>query len=146
MDADQVPKYLNSPETADLLERPDALRTEPDEGRHPEAGIRGAGRRLFRFRPGVSVRRRAGRGLLRHRPDARSRHNCCGGSRRRSSSASTPTPPDRGRPRKSCELLVKEGFEVNVVVLDKGEDPDTFIRQQGGDQYRAQAATLAAVS
>jgi DNA primase len=37
---------------------------------------------------------------------------------------------------RSCELLVAEGFEVNVVVLDKGEDPDTFIRRNGGDQYR----------
>jgi DNA primase len=26
---------------------------------------------------------------------------------------------------------------VNVVVLDKGEDPDTFIRRKGPDQYRA---------
>jgi len=38
---------------------------------------------------------------------------------------------------RSCEMLVAEGFEVNVVVLDKGEDPDTFVRRQGGDQYRA---------
>jgi DNA primase len=37
---------------------------------------------------------------------------------------------------RSCELLVVEGFDVNVVVLDKGEDPDTFIRRKGGDQYR----------
>jgi DNA primase len=37
---------------------------------------------------------------------------------------------------RSCELLVAEGFDVNVVVLDKGEDPDTFIRRNGGDQYR----------
>ena len=38
---------------------------------------------------------------------------------------------------RSCEMLVAEGFEVNVVVLDKGEDPDTFVRRKGGDQYRA---------
>jgi DNA primase len=38
---------------------------------------------------------------------------------------------------RSCELLVAEGFDVNVVVLDKGEDPDTFIRKKGPDQYRA---------
>ena len=37
---------------------------------------------------------------------------------------------------RSCELLVAEGFDVNVLVLDKGEDPDTFIRRKGGDQYR----------
>ncbi len=38
---------------------------------------------------------------------------------------------------RSCEMLVAEGFDVNVVVLDRGEDPDTFIRRKGGDQYRA---------
>ena len=38
---------------------------------------------------------------------------------------------------RSCELLVAEGFAVNVVVLDKGEDPDTFIRKKGPDEYRA---------
>ena len=37
---------------------------------------------------------------------------------------------------RSCELLVAEGFDVNVLALDKGEDPDTFIRRQGGEQYR----------
>ena len=42
---------------------------------------------------------------------------------------------------RSCELLVAEGFDVNVVVLDKGEDPDTFIRRNGGDAYRARLKT-----
>jgi len=42
-----------------------------------------------------------------------------------------------GAAGRSCEMLVAEGFEVNVVVLDKGEDPDTFVRRKGGDQYRA---------
>jgi DNA primase len=37
---------------------------------------------------------------------------------------------------RSCELLVSEGFDVNVVVLDKGEDPDTFVRRRGADAYR----------
>lgn len=37
---------------------------------------------------------------------------------------------------RSCELLVAEGFDVNVVVLEKGEDPDTFIRRRGGAAYR----------
>jgi DNA primase len=42
---------------------------------------------------------------------------------------------------RSCEMLVAEGFNVNVVVLDKGEDPDTFIRKKGPDQYRARLRT-----
>ena len=46
-----------------------------------------------------------------------------------------------GAAARSCELLVAEGFEVNVVVLDKGDDPDTFIRRHGGDAYRAKLRT-----
>ena len=46
---------------------------------------------------------------------------------------------------RSCELLVAEGFDVNVVVLDKGEDPDTFIRRKGGDQYRERLEGVAAL-
>src|SRR5258708_28448587 len=38
-------------------------------------------------------------------------------------------------------MLVAEGFNVNVVVLDKGEEPDTFIRKKGPDQYRARLRT-----
>jgi len=37
---------------------------------------------------------------------------------------------------RSCEMLVTEGFDVNVVGLDKGEDPDIFIRRNGAEQYR----------
>jgi DNA primase len=47
-----------------------------------------------------------------------------------------PDAAGQGAAARSCELLVAEGFDVNVVVLDKGEDPDTFIRRHGGDRYR----------
>jgi DNA primase len=47
-----------------------------------------------------------------------------------------PDAAGEGAAARSCELLVAEGFEVNVAVLDKGEDPDTFIRRKGADQYR----------
>ena len=52
-----------------------------------------------------------------------------------------PDAAGQGAAVRSCELLVSEGFDVNVVVLDKGEDPDTFIRRQGGDQYRVRLRT-----
>src|SRR5689334_23153743 len=42
---------------------------------------------------------------------------------------------------RSCELLVAEGFNVNVVVLDRGEDPDTFIRKKGPEEYRERLRT-----
>jgi DNA primase len=47
-----------------------------------------------------------------------------------------PDAAGQGAAIRSCELLVAEGFEVNVVVLDKGEDPDTFIRRNGAARYR----------
>src|SRR5213075_2478669 len=48
-----------------------------------------------------------------------------------------PDAAGQGAAARSCELLVREGFEVNVLVLDSGEDPDTFIRRRGADEYRA---------
>jgi DNA primase len=48
-----------------------------------------------------------------------------------------PDAAGQGAATRSCEMLVAEGFDVNVVMLDKGEDPDTFIRRKGADQYRA---------
>ena len=47
-----------------------------------------------------------------------------------------PDAAGEGAAARSSDLLVAEGFEVNVVVLDRGEDPDTFIRKQGPDRYR----------
>jgi DNA primase len=47
-----------------------------------------------------------------------------------------PDAAGQGAASRSCELLVAEGFDVNVVVLDNGEDPDTFIRHNGADRYR----------
>ena len=39
---------------------------------------------------------------------------------------------------RSSELLVSEGFDVNVVQLPGGEDPDTFIQKQGRDAFFGQ--------
>jgi DNA primase len=36
---------------------------------------------------------------------------------------------------KSCEMLVAEGFDVNVAILPAGEDPDTYIRRHGRQGY-----------
>jgi DNA primase len=47
-----------------------------------------------------------------------------------------PDAAGEGAAARSCEILVAEGFEVNVAVLDQGQDPDTFIRKKGPDQYR----------
>jgi len=39
---------------------------------------------------------------------------------------------------RSSELLVSEGFDVNVIQLPGGDDPDTFIQKQGREGFVAQ--------
>jgi DNA primase len=52
-----------------------------------------------------------------------------------------PDAAGEGAAARSCEILVGEGFEVNVAMLDQGEDPDTFIRKKGPDRYRERLRT-----
>ena len=47
-----------------------------------------------------------------------------------------PDTAGQGAAARSCELLVSEGFETNVLMLDRGEDPDTFVRRAGAEPYR----------
>jgi DNA primase len=47
-----------------------------------------------------------------------------------------PDAAGQGAAARSSELLVAEGFDVNVAVLDPGQDPDTYIRQHGAQGYR----------
>jgi DNA primase len=46
-----------------------------------------------------------------------------------------PDAAGRGAAARSSELLVAEGFQVNVALLPEGSDPDAFIRSQGGRAY-----------
>ncbi len=46
-----------------------------------------------------------------------------------------PDAAGQGAAARSSELLVAEGFHVNVALLSPGEDPDTFIRRNGGGAY-----------
>jgi DNA primase len=135
MDADQVPKYLNSPETA----------------------IYSKGRTLYGLNLSKAAIRKAGYAVLVEgyfdfaqvfRTEAAPAVASCGTAltaqqaqllRRFTTKIVLSFDPDaagQGAAVRSCELLVAEGFEVNVVVLDKGEDPDTFIRRKGAAEYR----------
>jgi DNA primase len=49
-----------------------------------------------------------------------------------------PDSAGQGAAAKSSELLVAEGFQVNVAMMPEGEDPDTFIRRLGGAAYQEQ--------
>ena len=46
-----------------------------------------------------------------------------------------PDAAGQGATAKSCEMLVAEGFEVNVAILPAGEDPDTYVRKHGRQGY-----------
>jgi DNA primase len=46
-----------------------------------------------------------------------------------------PDAAGQGAAAKSCEMLVAEGFEVNVATLPAGDDPDTFVRKHGAAGY-----------
>jgi DNA primase len=48
-----------------------------------------------------------------------------------------PDAAGQGAAVKSCDLLVREGFQVHVTVLPAGQDPDVFVREQGGVAYQA---------
>jgi DNA primase len=47
-----------------------------------------------------------------------------------------PDAAGQGAAVRSCELLVAEGFGVNVALLPPGMDPDTFVRRQGREAYQ----------
>ena len=129
MDAEQVPKYLNSPETP----------------------IYSKGRTLYGLNLTKAAIRKVGFAVLVEgyfdfaqvfQTQAAPVVASCGTAltpqqaqllRRFTTKVVLSFDPDaagQGAAARSCELLVAEGFDVNVVVLDKGEDPDTFIRRQ----------------
>ncbi len=47
-----------------------------------------------------------------------------------------PDAAGQGAAARSSELLVAEGFQVNVAMLPAGDDPDNFIRKSGGPAYQ----------
>jgi DNA primase len=47
-----------------------------------------------------------------------------------------PDAAGQGAAARSSELLVAEGFQVNVAMLPAGDDPDNFIRKHGGGAYQ----------
>ncbi len=135
VDADQQPKYLNSPETPiysksrtlfGLNLSKAAIRTGGVailvEGYFDFAQVYQAGFQAVVASCGTALtsaqaqqlRRFTGKVVISFDPDA----------------------AGQGAAAKSCELLVAEGFEVNVAILPAGEDPDTHIRKHRPEGYR----------
>ena len=135
VDADQQPKYLNSPETPiysksrtlyGLNLSKAAIRTGGVvilvEGYFDFAQVYQAGFQAVVASCGTALtsaqaqqlRRFTGKVVISFDPDA----------------------AGQGAAAKSCELLVGEGFEVNVAILPAGEDPDTYVRKHRREGYR----------
>ena len=146
LEKDQVPKYLQLARDAALQQEPHALRAEPHQGRHAQARLRDHRRGLFRLRAGVPGRRLPVVATCGTALTAAAGAACCAASRRRRCSATTRIQPDRRAAERSSELLVGEGFDVNVVRLPEGEDPDTFVQKRGREALRPAAQDLPAVS
>jgi DNA primase len=47
-----------------------------------------------------------------------------------------PDPAGRAAAMRSLQMLIQRGFDVRVLVLPQGQDPDSFIRQFGVDEYQ----------
>ena len=136
MGADQVPKYLNSPETAIYSKSRTLYGLNLTKAAIRKLGFVVLVEGYFDFAQvfqseAAPVVASCGTALTSQQAQL---------LRRVTSKVVLSFDPDaagQGAAARSCELLVKEGFEVNVVVLDSGEDPDTFIRRKGAEQYRA---------
>jgi DNA primase len=134
VEADQQPKYLNSPETAiyskgrmlyGLHLSKAAIRQGGFavlvEGYFDFAQVYQAGVQAVVAACGTALtpaqaqqlRRFAGKVVLSFDPDT----------------------AGQGAAARSCEMLVAEGFEVNVATLPEGDDPDSFIRKVGPAGY-----------
>jgi DNA primase len=134
VDVDQQPKYLNSPETpiysksrtlyglnlakAAIKDTKFAVLVEGyfDFAQVYQAGVQSVvascGTALTP-QQAQQLRRFTGKVVLSFDPDA----------------------AGQGATAKSCEMLVAEGFEVNVAILPAGQDPDTYVRKQGRQGY-----------
>ena len=135
MDADQAPKYLNSPETPIYSKSRTLYGLNLTKGQIRKVGFAVLVEGYFDFAQlfqsqAVPVVASCGTALTPQQAQL---------LRRYSSKVVLSFDPDaagQGAAARSCEMLVSEGFDVNVVVLDKGEDPDTFIRRHGAERYR----------
>jgi DNA primase len=140
MDAGQVPKYLNSPETpiyvkgrtlyglhlskAAIVKAKHAVMVEGyfDVAQALQGGIgnvvASSGTALTAAQAKL-LKRFASKVVLSFDPDA----------------------AGKGAAARSSELLVAEGFQVNVTMMPAGDDPDTFIRREGGAAYQERLRT-----
>jgi len=133
MESDQQPKYLNSPET------PIYSKSRTLYGLNlSKAAIRQGGFVILVegyfdfgqvFQAGFPVVASCGTALTSQQ--AQQLHRFVG----KVVLSFDPDAAGQGATARSSELLVAEGFEVNVATLPAGQDPDAFIQRNGGAAY-----------
>jgi DNA primase len=137
LDADQVPKYLNSPETPIYTKSRTLYGLNLTKGNLRKGNFALIVEGYFDFAQvhqagGFPVVATCGTALTSQQAQV---------LRRFAAKAVLCYDPDRAgqtAAERSSELLVSEGFDVNVVQLPGGEDPDAFIQKQGRDAFVAQ--------
>ena len=134
LDADQQPKYLNSPETPIYSKGRTLYGLNLSKGAIQKHGFAVLVEGYFDF---AQVYQAGMQGVV----------ASCGTAltpqqarqlRRFAAKVVLSFDPDaagQGAAAKSCEMLVAEGFMVSVATLPTGEDPDTFVRRHGGRAY-----------
>ncbi len=134
VDPDQQPKYLNSPETPIYTKGRTLYGLNLAKGGFRQAGFAVMVEGYFDFaqvyQAGVQgVVASCGTALTAQQARQLRRFTA------RVVLSFDPDTAGQGAAAKSCEMLVDEGFEVNVAVLPAGEDPDVFIQRHGGAAY-----------
>src|SRR3954451_7711883 len=137
MDADQQPKYLNSPEPAIYVKSRTLYGLNLTKAAIRQANYAILVEGYFDFaqllQAGVgAVVASCGTALTQHQAQL---------LRRFAGKVVLSFDPDaagQGAAVRSCELLVGEGFTVNVALLPPGQDPDTFVRRHGREAYQEQ--------
>ena len=137
LDADQVPKYLNSPETPIYSKSRTLYGLNLTKGQVRKGNFALIVEGYFDFAQvhqagGFPVVATCGTALTSQQAQI---------LRRFAAKAVLCYDPDRAgqaAAERSSELLVAEGFDVNVVRLPGGDDPDTFIQTQGREAFVAQ--------
>ena len=134
LDADQQPKYLNSPETPIYTKSRTLYGLNLSKASIRQGGFAVLVEGYFDFaqvyQAGFqSVVASCGTALTPQQAQQLARFA------RKVVLSFDPDAAGQGAAAKSCEMLVAEGFEVNVAILPAGEDPDTFVRKHGRTGY-----------
>jgi DNA primase len=134
MDADQVPKYLNSPETPIYVKGRTLYGLNLTKAEIKKSGFLIIVEGYFDFAQvfqagGMPVVATCGTALTPQQIQT---------LRRFAAKAVLCYDPDaagQGAAERSSELLVAEGFDVNVTLLPGGQDPDAFVQTKGREAF-----------